>query len=855
MGMGSMEWDAKHATCYTKWHTSDQDNVDLQLSPSPTTLTHVVRPRRRRTFTSRDYWPASYRGMMVKALWVFCVFCLGLILGYSTRRQIQLRRGSFTGEPGSCEDLPPQLSLYPREGLIRKLVKSVSRDNIHSWLWTMTREFHVGGSDKGATLASKIRAAWQTQELQGLRIEEFRPLLSYPDMERANEVRLTRGSRVLFQLTTTTRDNQLETQPYVAYSSPGKVRGKPVYVHFGQPEDFDMLKSRGVTLNGTIAIMRYGKGELLAKIKRAEDNGVKGVLIYGDPLDTEWESVDPLESGSPPVPWDAVERASLKSFPGDPATPFLPASSDMHRLPRADVQLPAIPVQPISAGDAQHFLRDMGGPVAPVQWQGRLNITFAFGPGYKDAAEVEIQLSSFNLFREMAVHNVIGLIPGTYEPGRYLIIGCHHDAWTHGAADPGTGMAVLMEVARMFSDLVRIEGWRPKRTLVFAAWDAAEFGQVGSTEFVQKYGQELGQRIIAYISLDRAITGNRTLQVMGSPLLRQVLSEAAEQVPEVGSPEAESRDDDNGADGRRVAGEKKTEKDGTSDAGQGRLYSRPASSPMQSNPPSLYASWARRGTLRPSNIRNPRPEMSPPAGGCADLLPFAQLLGTSTVHVQLVARDGRYDYPAARTAYDDLDYLIGYADPGQHAAAALAQLVAVFSLALIDSLRLPIKVTDYAEQISADFAPFQRRYGEFFRSYHLRMDVLAAAVRAFTIACRDFQEEYEDIVKDQQTLAPTTVAEYNERVMQLERSFLLPAGYPRHPHQRHLVYGPDNEDDSRGALFPHLVVAIRQARKRPTSPALSYVRENLSLVLHALRSASGVLDRSLLRVPEERRQS
>lgn len=75
MGMGSMEWDAKHATCYTKWHTSDQDNVDLQLSPSPTTLTHVVRPRRRRTFTSRDYWPASYRGMMVKVRFpIFLLF-------------------------------------------------------------------------------------------------------------------------------------------------------------------------------------------------------------------------------------------------------------------------------------------------------------------------------------------------------------------------------------------------------------------------------------------------------------------------------------------------------------------------------------------------------------------------------------------------------------------------------------------------------------------------------------------------------------------------------------------------------------------------------------------------------------
>lgn len=100
-------------------------------------------------------------------------------------------------------------------------------------------------------------------------------------------------------------------------------------------------------------------------------------------------------------------------------------------------------------------------------------------------------------------------------------------------------------------------------------------------------------------------------------------------------------------------------------------------------------------------------------------------------------------------------------------------------------------------------------------------------------------------------LVPTTIAEYNERVLQFERSFLLPAGYPRHPHQRHLVYGPDNEHEARGALFPHLVVAIRQARKRPISPALSYVRENLSLVLHALRSASAILNRSLLRAPED----
>lgn len=73
-----------------------------------------------------------------------------------------------------------------------------------------------------------------------------------------------------------------DTHPYMAYSSPGKVRGKPVYVNFGQSEDFDVLRTRGVTLNGTIAIMRYGKGQILAKIKRAEENGIQGGRLLFD---------------------------------------------------------------------------------------------------------------------------------------------------------------------------------------------------------------------------------------------------------------------------------------------------------------------------------------------------------------------------------------------------------------------------------------------------------------------------------------------------------------------------------------------------------------------------------------------
>ncbi|XP_028967467.1 N-acetylated-alpha-linked acidic dipeptidase-like protein, partial [Galendromus occidentalis] len=588
-------------------------------------------------------------------------------------------------------------------------------------------------------------------------------------------------------------------------------------------EDFDVLKSRGVTLNGTIAIMRYGKGQTLAKIKRAEENGIQGVLIYADPFDTE--SLDTEVPSGPAVPSDAVERGNIKSFPGDPVTPFLPATDDIYRMPRSDVQLPGIPVQPISAEDAQHLLQGIGGPSAPIRWQGRLNLSYNIGPGYKDAAEIEVQLSSFNLFREMNIYNVIGVIPGTHESGRYIIIGCHHDSWTKGAGDPGTGMAVLMEVARMFSDLIRIEGWRPKRTLIFAAWDAAEFGQVGSTEFLQKHFGELSHRTVAYLSLDQAVTGNRSLQVIGSPLLRQVLSEAAEKVPSPGEDQMANSDQNNKPPPPHQ-------------------QSQSSSSAQHQPAESLYSSWTRAQPVLLNSRRGSVPEIIPPASG-ADFVPFFQLLGVPIAHFQYVAGDGSTDYPPLRTVYDDFDYIVNFTDPGQHGMAALAQLIAATALKLTDTLQLPVKATDYADQISADFATFQRAQGDFFRTNHIRLDALSAAVKGFSATAKNFQEAFERSAKSEKTIL-STLEEFNDRLLQLERSFLLQAAYPRHLHSRHLLYGPDNEDSNKGTLFPHLVMAVRQARKRPISPALSYVRENLSLVLNALRSATGILDKSLL---------
>ncbi|OQR73943.1 N-acetylated-alpha-linked acidic dipeptidase protein-like [Tropilaelaps mercedesae] len=376
----------------------------------------------------------------------------------------------------------------------------------------------------------------------------------------------------------------------------------------------------------------------------------------------------------------------------------------------------------------------------------------------------------------MSVHNVIGVIPGNYQPGRYVIIGCHHDSWTRGAGEPGSGMAVLMEVVRVLSELVTLEGWRPQRTLLFAAWDASAFGQVGSAEFLQKHRAELASRTVAYIALDQAVTGNRTLQVMASPLLRQALSAAAERVPGLGLDDKMTFGPMNAKRGKGHGGKSGYRRTAT---GSGKPF------PSSRNSESLLAQWARaRPSAHLASRRGLVPEISPPAGG-ADFTAFAQLFGASVAHARFVTRDGDADYPATRTAYDDWQVVANETDPGQLAMAALTQLIATMALELADSPQLPMKATDYADQISVDFGPFQRQHGDFFRGNHIRTEPLSKAVREFAKAANEFQDYFDSSAASYDHNMLTVIQEYNERILQLERSFLLPPGYPRHQYYRY----------------------------------------------------------------------
>ena len=255
---------------------------------------------------------------------------------------------------------------------------------------------------------------------------------------------------------------------YNAYSTDGDVTAPLVYVNYGIPADYETLERLGISVKGCIVIARYGASWRGIKPKLAAEKGAIGCIIYSDPRDDGYFQGEVVPEG-PYRNSDGAQRGSVMDMPlhpGDPLTPNIGATKDAKRITKeASGVLTKIPVLPISYGDAQPLLDALEGPVAPDAWRGALPITYRIGPG---PANVRLKLSfSWDI---IPIHNVIATLRGTEFPDEWIIRGNHHDAWVNGAEDPVSGMAAMMEEARAFGEMVK-EGWSPKRTIVYCAWD------------------------------------------------------------------------------------------------------------------------------------------------------------------------------------------------------------------------------------------------------------------------------------------------------------------------------------------------------------------------------------------------
>jgi N-acetylated-alpha-linked acidic dipeptidase len=311
-----------------------------------------------------------------------------------------------------------------------------------------------------------------------------------------------------------------------AFAATGDVTAEVVYANYGTKEDFERLDEMGVSVAGRVVLARYGRNFRGYKARFAEARGAAGLIMYTDPEDSGYVRGLMYPEGGY-ANGDQIQRGSILTLPhpGDPLTPGHPATHDATRLDPAEVGFPTIPVQPVGWNAAAPIMRAMAGPVAPEAWQGGLpfNYRVTGGPGVLVRLRVEQERTL------MRTANVTGTLHGTGAPEQLVVVGGHHDAWTHGAGDPCAGLMLILESARCFAQLAN-EGHRPRRSIVFAAWAAEEYGLMGSTEWVEANRDALAEHGVAYLNLDMSAMGP-SFGASAAPTLKPLILDATRDVP------------------------------------------------------------------------------------------------------------------------------------------------------------------------------------------------------------------------------------------------------------------------------------------------------------------------------------
>ncbi len=592
--------------------------------------------------------------------------------------------------------------------------------------------------------------------------------------------------------TTSQRAEQLPT--YNAYSIDGDVTAPLVYVNYGLPKDYEDLDRLGISVKGAIVIARYGNSWRGIKPKVAAEHGAIGCIIYSDPQDDGYSAGDVFPQG-PMRNANGVQRGSVMDFassnPGDPLTPGFVAASSTPRLAIKDAKsITKIPVLPISYSDAQPLLAAMKGPLAPQSWRGGLPITYHVGPG---PAKVHLKLA-FN-WDLKPVNDVIAKIPGSTDPGQWIVRGNHHDGWVNGADDPVSGQVALLEEARALGELLK-QGWKPKRTIIYCAWDGEEPMLLGSTEWAEAHADELKQHAVVYINSDDNVRG--FLQMGGSHTLEQFTNSVARDIED---PETKMS-----------------------------TWKR-----RQAHDIFLAKSAEDRAELRQ------RPDLRlDPLGSGTDYTAFLDHLGIASLDLFYAGEDSEGIY---HSIYDDYYWYSHFADTDFVYGRALSQTIGTAVLRMADADLLPFEFTDFADTIQQYTKELEKLLKEqqdtiTERNRQLEDDVFRASSdpRQPMVA-----PQHEDVLpflnfaplhnaadmltqsadRYKQALAklklgdsvsPQSLTALNEILMQSERRLLTDEGLPRRSWYKHMLYAPGVYTGYNPKTVPSVREAIDQKR-------------------------------------------
>jgi N-acetylated-alpha-linked acidic dipeptidase len=605
---------------------------------------------------------------------------------------------------------------------------------IDQYIREMSEEPHHAGSPASKKVAEYVLAKFREWGLDA-RIEEFEALLPTP-RERALELlepeRYTAALRepAIAEDKDSSDGGQLPT--FNAYSPDGDVTAQVVYVNYGVPADYERLEKLGIDVRGKIVLARYGGSWRGIKPKVAAEHGAIGCLIYSDPKDDGYFQGETYPQG-PFRPPQGVQRGSamdMPLYPGDPLSPGWASERGGRKLRREDARtLVKIPVLPISYVDATPILRNLGGPVAPEAWRGALPLTYHAGPG---PAKVRLKLA-FD-WQVRPIYNVLATIPGVDFPNQWVIYGNHHDAWVNGAQDPGSGAAALLETARGLGELVK-QGWKPRRTIMLASWDAEEWGLIGSTEWAEKHGEELQQKTVAYLNTDSTSQG--ILRASGSHSLEHLVNDVARDLTDPLTGESLwEREKANALERAANDDERK------------RLAARPD---------------LRIGAL----------------GSGSDYTAFIDHLGVASLNLGF--SQGGPGGGIYHSIYDSYDWYRRFGDPTFVYGRTLAQVMGTLLLRLADTPVVPFEFTNLADTLAMYLDEI-----EALKPQDVDLAPLRAAVQDLRQAATTLASARQSAqVTDRERLAPLNAA-----LFRVERAMLAPDGLPGREWYRHLFYAP-----------------------------------------------------------------
>ena len=409
-----------------------------------------------------------------------------------------------------------------------RLDQSIDKDEMDQWLRRLSAKPHHAGSPAGKENVEFIASLFESWGFE-VEIAEYEILLPTPKVREVELIAPTAFSASLTEdslaedPSTSVREDLLP--PYNAFSVDGEVEGELVFVNYGMPADYEVLERYGISVEGKIAIAKYGRSWRGIKPKLAGEKGAIGTIIYSDPIDDGYGAGDPYPKGAFKHE-SGVQRGSvmdMPTYPGDVLTPGRGATRDAKRLKREDATtITKIPVLPMSHKDALPLLAAMDGEVVPPEWRGALPITYHFGPG---PARVRMK-AEFN-WNMITAYNVIARLEGSEFPDEWVIRGNHHDGWNHGAEDPLSGLITMLAEAKAVAELANA-GEQPKRTIIYAAWDAEEPGLIGSTEWAEHHADELKKKAVAYLNTDGSDKG--FIYLSGSHVLERFFNQIIEEV-------------------------------------------------------------------------------------------------------------------------------------------------------------------------------------------------------------------------------------------------------------------------------------------------------------------------------------